>query len=230
MATSSDTGSAIQRLFARSPFKPLFRHIATADAAAGQLRTFLAAARAADWHRAEECHGAIVDLEHEADDLKRDIRLHLPRRLLLPISRGDLLELIEAQDRIINRIKDISGLMLGRRLLFPAALADEMIAFAGTSIAAVGQCRRLLGEFDDLLESGFARDAATLISDSVAELAALEKRADAEEAALRGALLAREHELAPLDAMFIYRIIDWIGTLADRAERAGTRLQILVSH
>ena len=58
----------------------------------------------------------------------------------------------------------------------------------------------------------------------------MEKQADRQEIDIRQALLAIEGDYAPLDVMFIYRVIDWIGTLADRADRVGTRLQILVTH
>ena len=65
------------------------------------------------------------------------IRLHLPRRLFLPVSRADLLELIEAQDKIVNKIKDISGLMLGRRMQFPADIDTAIREYGDTAIAAV---------------------------------------------------------------------------------------------
>ena len=40
---------------------------------------------------------------------------------------------------------------------------------------------------------------------------------------------ALEVELPPVDVIFLYQIIDWVGDLADRAQRVGSRLQLLVA-
>jgi hypothetical protein len=36
-------------------------------------------------------------------------------------------------------------------------------------------------------------------------------------------------DLNPVDVMFLYHIIDWVGDLADLAERVGARLEILLA-
>jgi hypothetical protein len=46
---------------------------------------------------------------------------------------------------------------------------------------------------------------------------------------LRSELLAIENDLNPVDVMFLYQIIEWIGDLADLAERVGSRLEILLA-
>ncbi|MBH04667.1 MAG: TIGR00153 family protein [Xanthomonadales bacterium] len=224
------TGSALSRVFAKSPFAALSHHIEAVNDGAGLLADFLGAAQAGDWKRAARLHETIVAAEHRADDLKDEIRLHLPRRLFLPVSRADLLELIEAQDKIVNKVKDISGLMLGRRMQFPADIETAIREYSDTAIAAVAESRHLLAEFDALLGTGFTRDGEDVISASAERLSQLEKQADRQAIHIRRTLLAIENDYAPLDVMFIYRVIDWIGTLADRADRVGTRLQILVTH
>ena len=49
------------------------------------------------------------------------------------------------------------------------------------------------------------------------------------ELSKRKDLLALESELSPVDVMFLYQIIDWVGDLADLAERVGARLEILLA-
>jgi predicted phosphate transport protein (TIGR00153 family) len=46
---------------------------------------------------------------------------------------------------------------------------------------------------------------------------------------LRKKLLGIEDTLKPVDVMFLYQIIDWVGDLADLAERVGSRLEILLA-
>ncbi|ERJ20433.1 Protein of unknown function DUF47 [Salinisphaera shabanensis E1L3A] len=221
--------SPLSRLFGHSPFKALREHIREVDKSADLLREYFDATAAGDWTQAEALHERISACEHEADDLKDKIRLNLPTSLFLPISRSDLLVLIEAQDKIVNKVKDISGLMTGRRMEFPPSVQRPISDYMQTSIEAVHQARKVLEELDELLDSGFGRDVSEMIEDMVTELGRLEKRADNEQIAIRHRLLELESELPPLEVMFIYRVIDWIGTLSDRAERVGSRLQILMA-
>jgi uncharacterized protein Yka (UPF0111/DUF47 family) len=38
-----------------------------------------------------------------------------------------------------------------------------------------------------------------------------------------------ESELNPIDVMVTYRMIEWIGELADLAERVGSRLELMLA-
>jgi uncharacterized protein len=61
----------------------------------------------------------IATLEREADRLKKELRLQLPKGMMLAMSRRDVLEVLTVQDRIANTAKDIAGLILGRGCGFP---------------------------------------------------------------------------------------------------------------
>ena len=222
--------SPLSRLFGGgSPFEALSEHIRQVDKGADLLTNFFQASTQGDWDRAATLYQEIADCEHAADDLKDRIRLDLPNTLFLPISRSDLLELVEAQDKIVNKIKDIAGLMTGRRMQFPESLLAPINKYIQVTIDTVHQARKVLEELDDVLESGFGRNISEMIEDMVVELGKLEKRADEEQIAIRRSLLAQETELPPLEVMFLYQIIDWIGTVSDRAERVGARLQIMMA-
>ena len=45
----------------------------------------------------------------------------------------------------------------------------------------------------------------------------------------RKILFRLEKDLPPVDVIFLYKIIDWIGDLADRASRVGGYLQLLLA-
>jgi hypothetical protein len=47
--------------------------------------------------------------------------------------------------------------------------------------------------------------------------------------ALVTALFAHEDDMSPVSVMFWYRLIHWIGNLADDAERVGNRLLLLIA-
>ncbi len=223
------TPNPFAAMFGRSPFQPLLAHIVKANDCADQLLPFFEATMVGDWAAAEGHRETVTRLEHEADELKTELRLNLPNTMFLPVSRTDLLDLISVQDKIANKVRDITGIMLGRRMQVPEALAQPMRDYIQTSVACVAQARQALEELKDLLESGFGRNVAEVLQKMIRELHVLENQADGQQVAIRRILFELESQLPPVDVIFLYQIIDWIGEVSDRAERVGSRLQILTA-
>lgn len=216
-------------MFGRSPFQPLLAHIAKAAECADQLLPFFEATLVDDWKEAARIRETITHLEHEADTLKTELRLHLPSSLFLPVSRSDLLDLISVQDKIANKVRDISGIMLGRQMRIPDELAEPMRDYMRTAVACVAQACKALEELKALLESGFGRSVADVMFELIEDLHTLERKADQQQVEIRRLLFHLEDRLKPVDVVFLYQIIDWVGELSDRAERVGSRLQILTT-
>ncbi len=209
---------------------PLEKHVNIAYQAARELGTFFSAVIAEDWEKAEKSREEINRYEHEADDLKKEIRLHLPKSLFMPVPREDLLQLLLVQDRMANRAKDVSGLVVGRKLKIPSAIADEFLEFVERNIDAAKQARKSVRELDELFTSGFRGAEAELVESLLDELDRIETDTDERQAALRWSLFAVEKDLHPIDAMFLYQVIEMTGEIADMAERVGRRLELLLSH
>jgi len=172
----------------------------------------------------------IEKLEHEADDLKKEIRLRLPKSLFMPVPREDLLELLLVQDKMANRTKDVSGVVMGRKMSIPPEISDEFLTLVGRSVDASKQARKSVRELDELFTSGFRGAEVTLVSELIEELDRIETDTDDREAALRGSLFAIEGTLEPVNVIFLYKVIGLIGEIADMAERVGRRLELLLSH
>jgi predicted phosphate transport protein (TIGR00153 family) len=219
----------LANLFGRSPIKPMQEHMAAAVKAAGQLIGFFEAVTSDNWQLASDIQKQIVDLEHQADDIKQQLRLNLPKSLLLPVHRSDLLELITMQDRIANRAKDIAGIIIGRRMAIPSNMKTQMNEFVTASVAAAEQALTAINELESLLETGFSGREMLVVEHMIKELDALEQEADRLEIGVRTSLFALEAQLPPVDVMFLYNIIDWVGDIANRAHDVGGRLQLLLA-
>lgn len=216
-------------LFGRSPIGPMQQHMAKAHECAANLLPFIEASMAGDWSRAEQIQQDMARLEQEADKLKKDVRLNLPKSLFLPVPRSDLLELLSVQDKVANRAEDIVGLMLGRQMQVPAALQPLMRQYVARTVDASAQALRAMNELDELLETGFAGREAKLVETLVEELGQIEQDTDRLQVEMRRGLFALEKDLPPVDVMFLYQIIDWVGDVADRAQRVGNRLEQLLA-
>ncbi len=216
-------------LFARSPIKPIEQHMDKAYLCVEALVPFFEAALKGDWDAAKQQYELIDKLEREADELKKDIRLHMPKGLFMSVPRTDLLDLVSAQDKVANKAEDISGLMLGRKMTFPKEMEKTLLAFLSRSIEACMQARKAINELDELAETGFRGREAALVEEMITELDRIEHDSDNLEVDCRVALFALESGLPPVDVMFMYKILEWIGDLADHAEKVGNSLELLLA-
>jgi predicted phosphate transport protein (TIGR00153 family) len=221
--------SYVMKIFGRAPVKRIQQHMEKVVLCVSELETFLKAAVEGDWQRAREIQGSIGALENEADEIKRDIRLHLPKGVFMPVSRVDLLEMLRLQDMVANKTKDIAGLMLGREMEVPASISDDMIEYANRAIEAARQACTAINELDELFESGFRGAEVKLVASMIKRLDEIEKQNDEQQVKLRASLFAIEDDLNPVKVVFLYRIIDWIGDIADLSQRVGSRLEYLLA-
>ncbi|HJP03928.1 MAG: TIGR00153 family protein [Chromatiales bacterium] len=223
-------GIYINKVFGASPAIPLQEHGNTCYQAAKELITLFEHVVAEQWDKVEESREKIVHLENEADELKKQIRSHLPKSLFMPVSREDILNLLLVQDRIANKARHVSGLVLGRRMRIPEALQQDFIAFTSRNIDAAKKARKSIRELDELFETGFRGAEADLVISLVEELDAIENDTDEMQAQLRTKLFKIEKDMSPVDVMFLYQVIELVGDIGDVAERIGRRLELLLSH
>ncbi|MCC2618059.1 TIGR00153 family protein [Aestuariibacter halophilus] len=217
-------------VFAKSPLKPLEQHINVVHKCSQALMPFFDAVFAGDWNKAGEHQAEISNLEKRADDLKRELRVSLPGGIFMPIQRQDLLDLLTQQDKIANKAKDISGRVLGRQLVIPGELQDSFLAYLKRCLEATKQAKKVINELDDLLETGFKGREVRLVEDMIEQLDKIEDDTDSMQVDIRKRLLDLEPTLNPVDVIFLYSIIEWVGELADISERVGSRLELMLAN
>ena len=167
--------------------------------------------------------------EHEADLLKNDLRAHLPKSIFMPVDRRDLLELLEFQDTIANTAQDIAGLMVEREMPVPAGMEDSLLAFVQRCVDTCNMAASIIEELDELVEIGFRGPEATKVEEMVAKLNEIEDETDDMGMELARNLFKKEDEMSPVSVMFWYQTIQWIGDLADYAEKVGDRMRLLIA-
>jgi uncharacterized protein len=219
----------LKEMFGQSPIRPLQAHMEKVHACTQTLLPFFIAVLAGDWTTAKQQHKLITDLEEEADNIKKDLRLHLPQNLFLPVPRSDLLDMLTLQDRIANKAKDVAGLVIGRKMLFPSTISSSYLSFLKRCLDAEQQAQKAIGELDELLETGFGGAEAKLVEEMIVELDRIEHATDELQIDIRTAIFQLEKELPPVDVIFLYKIIEWTGDLADHAHAVGGQFQLLLA-
>jgi predicted phosphate transport protein (TIGR00153 family) len=216
-------------LFAASPMKPMQVHMRKVQECVGILPAFFDMVFAENWGEMLTLQKQIRSVENEADELKKALRLNLPSGLFMPVARIDLLNLLSSQDKIANKAKDIAGLVTGRKMVFPETIRDDLKAYLARSIDASVQADKAIKRLDELLESGFKGREVKIVEEMINELDKIENDADVLQIKMRQKLFDLEESLPAVNVIFFYKVIDWVGDIADLSQEVGSRLELLLA-
>lgn len=221
--------SSILNVFAKSPIRPLRKHMATVHECTHALIEFIECCKRSDFAGAEILYNQISDAERKADHIKQELRSHLPRSIFLPVPRSDVLDLLATQDVLANKTKDIAGIMLGRQMQIPSEIMDDFTHFIAVNVGTCAKAKTTIDQLEELLESGFRGKETELVEEMVKEIDTLETTSDKLQVKLRAGLFAIEDNLSPVNVIFLYKIILWVGEIADAAQSVAHRLLLLAS-
>jgi len=216
-------------LFGKSPFKALQVHMRVVLECAHEIPTLFDALAAGDQEAVVTVKNKIFEREAEADKIKNDLRGALPKSLFMPVDRRDLLDVLQMQDSIADTAQDIAGLLVERRMEIPEFMKDPMLALARRSVDACEQSAKIIEELDELVAMGFRGREATQVEDMVEKLNLIEDDTDELGIELARHLFEHEDEIKPVSVMMWYQLIEWVGDLADYAEKVGDRLRLLIA-
>lgn len=100
--------STIAGLFGKSPFNPFILHMDKVALCIEKLNELFSLLENKQFEKIPRCIDAISSLEHAADSAKNSIRNNLPKTILLPVPRHNVLEMISLQDSIADTAERIA--------------------------------------------------------------------------------------------------------------------------
>ena len=222
--------ATIASLFGQhAPFAELQSHMKVVQSCASHVPSLLAALVEEDKTKIKDIAKIIFKLEDEADTLKHTCRLHLPKRLLMPVDRRDLLDILQYQDTIADRAEDIAGIFLQRDMVVPEPMKEKLVPLGERCIDVVNMTAGVIELFDELLAVGFRGRLLTKVEAKVLAINQAEDVADKLERELSRILFTIESELDPVSVILWYRILEWIGDLADYAEKVGNGFRLIIA-
>jgi len=216
-------------LLSKSPFKPIQEHMRIVKDCVADVPDLFKGLVEGDKAKLEAAKNAIFEKEQAADDLKNELRTRLPKSILMPVDRRDLLTVLGMQDSIADTAQDIAGLLVERDFEVPDAMGEPLLAFVDRCVDTCNQAAKIIEELDELVEMGFRGREATQVEEMVEALNKIEDETDQMGMALTRSLFAQEDNMKPVSVMFWYQLIQWIGDLADYAEKVGDRLRLLIA-
>lgn len=217
------------KLFGKSPFGPLQEHMRVVVECADKVSGLFDALCAGDENKISEIRDEIFALENKADEIKNELRSHLPKTLFMPVDRRDILEILDLQDSIADTAQDIAGALMVRRPKVLVSIRSPLMDLTSRCLEACHQMARIMEQLDELVETGFRGHGAGSVLAMINELNRIETDTDLKSIDLLSELFAHEDEIDPVSLMVWHRLIRWVGDLADYSEKVGNRLRLLIA-
>ncbi len=205
------------------------QHIRIVKKCVSQVPKLFEALCDGDHEKVAEIKERIFDLENEADAIKNELRARLPKSLLMPVDRRDLLEVLDLQDSIADTAQDIAGLLVERKMEVAEGMTQPLLNLVQRCVDACNQAVRIIERLDELVETGFRGPESEAVIEMVEQLNKIESDTDQMGLELTRSLFAHEDEMKPVSVVFWYYLIMMIGDLADDAEKIGNRLRLLLA-
>lgn len=168
--------------------------------------------------RLAELVDVIARSESRADEIRREVEVLMYSKALFPESRGDILQMLEAMDRIPNQAEKIGKELLAYDLGIPKKLRQDFFRLTSGAVDCVGALLEASEKlFSDFTNAGVA----------VGRVDELESAVDELEADLIARIFRSDR--ADLDKILLRDVARNIAGICDRAEDAGDRIRIMVA-
>lgn len=216
----------LSSLFHESPFENLQRHADKVKECAQLFR------EAAICHAEERCDefDALTDrvakLESEADAIKRNIRNHLPRGVLMPVDKFQFLQYLGEQDKVVDEVEAALYWLSFRPKGLPKGMAPDFLDLVESVVPPIEKLAELVLMATEFFR-GKSRDQRKKMKSLIQDIRQHEKEADLLEQELKG-LVFRTIE----DALVVFhtvRLVEIVGNIADHAQNASDRMRAMIS-
>jgi len=219
----------IGKLFGKSPFNAFHEHMVIAEESAEQVIHLIEAFIQGDKKKYIEISQKISKLETEADSVKNAIRDNLPRSMLMPVNRHDLLVTLDYQDSIADRAQDIGVLLTLKEITVPENIRDDLRHYVDSAVKVCVLAAEISENLNELVSRFGISSSAENIREMVGKLSVLESENDRKGHDLIRIILENEAELTPVEIFLWFRLIMLIGDLADFAQKTANRMRSLIA-
>jgi len=221
---------SIFRRLTYNPFEPLQQLLSKIDGCVSHIQPMIEANFEAKFDIVKDNFREITRAEHEADEIKNSIRDHLKRSLFMPIDRWHLLDIISAADKIADRVEDLGYLLTIRKTRIPEDLRPHFQDLTDKVLECYLALTVAIGQFDALVESGFAGPVADEVSAKIDHVCHLEWESDKIMYKLSQHIFEFEDRISTVDLFMIHDFARHLGEFADSCEKLAKQVRRTIHH
>jgi predicted phosphate transport protein (TIGR00153 family) len=229
MAKKKRSRASVVADLPNSPFKILMAHFDRVCKSVHKLKVMIDLYMEGKFTEASSVAVEISRLEHEADEIKRHLRATIPRMILMPVSKQDILDILSSNERIADSAQDVAQILDMRQTRIPDELCPQFEKFEGHVIDSVMALRKMMEHLETVIESTFARLETKEVIEMGHHVHEHEYKADSVGKALSKAIYGLEGSHSSLAIFHMMRFADVLDKVADNAENAANKVILVVS-
>ena len=216
--------STIGKLFGRSPFGQIQTHMVQVSKCVHRMNDALTALLEGRFDELDDLASEVSRLEHQADEIKSDIRRHLIRRFFMPIDRAEVLEIVSQQDSLADTAEDVCKVITFKELPFPSGVDKDFREFVKLNIQAFDVVASMIDELDELMESGFGGAEGERMRALAHSVAIAEHQADVVQVRLLKNLYANDTNMSIGQFHLWMRLTRILGQISNVSENLANRI------
>ena len=213
----------------KSPFEALTNHTKKVESSVHALRELIELYCKCEFEKAEAKVDEINKLEREADVIEADIREHLPRRIFMQVSRGEIGALLKEQDAIADLAEDIAFGLTVQRTDIPPNIKKGLLKQMRLLEKTMDALHHAVFSVNDLLRTGFRKKDVESIRKILHDVGEREHELDLVKRDLKKKLYALKDEYDAVTIFQILRVVDRIDNIADHAENVEDWLRAITA-
>lgn len=214
-------------LFTRSPFDELQEHAEKVKECAWAFQQAMECYASARCEVFEEHRQQVITLEHAADDIKRRIRGHLPKNVMLPVEKFQLFRYLREQDSVLDSVQEsLNWLSFRPDGSIPESLERDFFLLVDAVVEPTEELNRMVGEAR-LYFKNFSEKQRSKVKAIIGNIRQMEHDADQREHALLRKVFQLESD--PVAVLHMVKLAEIIGSIADHAENAGDMMRAMLA-
>ena len=214
-------------MFMTSPFEGLQEHAEKVKECAWAFQQAIECHLADNCKTFEEFRQEVIQLETEADVIKRRIRGHLPKGTMMPVYNFLLFRYLREQDQVIDAVEDaLDWISFRSEPGIPAELEKEFVILTDAVMDSIEELSKMVVEARKYFKN-YSEDQRVIIKNIIRTLRRQEHEADEAEDMVKQKVLNMD-----IDAVTVFhmvRLAEIIGSIADHAENAGDMMRAMVA-
>jgi len=216
----------ISSLFFKNPWTNLQKHADMVKECAHLFREAMICHMGGECREFDLLTDKVAQLESQADAVKRNIRNHLPKGILLPVDKFQFMDYLREQDKVLDEVEEALFWLSFRPQAIPEAVACDILHLVEAVIPTIEK----LSDLVDLACKYFrSRSEAQRrhMKRIVRDIRQAEREADLVERDLKYKIFSSIQ-----DAMVVFhlvRLAEILGHIADHAQNASDRMRTMIA-
>lgn len=214
-------------MFITSPFDSLQEHAEKVKECAWAFQQAMECYASSRCEVFEEHRQEVIRLEHDADAIKRRIRGHLPKGVMLPVEKFQLFQYLREQDKVLDSVQEALNWLSHRSdQTIPEVLERDFFLLVDAAIEPTEELSRMVGEARNYFRN-FSEKQRKKVKGIISNIRQMEHEADQREYALIKKIFNNESD--SVSVLHLVRLAEIIGSIADHSENAGDMMRAMVA-